>query len=198
MHIERAAAVWLLGASTGGHEAVIRFLKQVPVDIGLGFVYAQHIDGKQMGPLRRILEEGSGWWVKEAHTGDFIKSGQVTLISAECETRISKNGQLLRFTSPWREVYSPSVNQLAKRIALVYRQNGGVIVFTGMGDDGVKGCAEIRSRGGSVWVQDPKECLAVSMPNAVINSGAADFVAGINDLATAITTRYSALEVDSK
>lgn len=194
MAVRATSNVWLLGASTGGLQAVTSFLRQIPRELDVAFVYVQHIDGQQLGTLRRIIEDGSRWPVREACTSNYIQAGTVTLIPPQHETRIGKQGQLLRFTSPWRDTYAPSINQIAKRMALVYQRSCGAIIFTGMGDDGVKGCREIRNRGGRVWVQDPAQCMAVSMPQAIIKSGLADRVASLDELASALVARYIALE----
>ena len=145
--------VWLLGASTGGLQAVKEFLSKVPVSKDIAFVYVQHIAEQQIDTLLRMIEKQTGWPAHQAATGQLIKPGTVTVISPEFETRLSKQGWMLCFSSRWQGHYAPSIDQMAARLALVYKRDCGAIIFTGMGDDGAKGCQTIKDRGGKVWVQ---------------------------------------------
>lgn len=180
--------VWLLGASTGGLHAVRDFLKLVPPDQNIGLVYAQHIDAPQMATLQRMIESQTSWSARVAATGEQIAAGRVTLIPPDSETRISDRGQWLRFTSGWHGRYAPSVDQLAKRLSALYRENFGVIIFTGMGDDGARGCRLVKDKGGQVWVQEPSQCTAPSMPESVLQHQCADFVGSIEQLAGRFNT----------
>lgn len=191
--MEVAQSVWLLGASTGGLSAIKQFLQQVSPMADIGFVYAQHIDESQVGTLMRMIKQ-TGWPVRQAVMGEFILPGGVTLIPPSHETRISKQGQLLRFSSPWHGHYAPSIDQLAKRLALLYKKNCGAIIFTGMGDDGAKGCQFIKDRGGKVWVQEPRECTASSMPESVIKRNCAQFVGTIAQLADKMSVEINRSE----
>ena len=53
--------VWLLGASTGGLQAVKEFLSKVPVSKDIAFVYVQHIAEQQIDTLLRMIEKQTGW-----------------------------------------------------------------------------------------------------------------------------------------
>ena len=94
--------IWLLGASTGGLQAVKQFLSSVPVSSDLAFVYAQHIPGQQIATVLRMIESQTGWPAREPSTGNFIRPDTVTVISPQFETRISREGWILRFASSWR------------------------------------------------------------------------------------------------
>lgn len=175
--------VWLLGASTGGLAAIRQFLSAIPVRNDLAFVYAQHIGVQQLPVVMKMIETHGGWPAHEPSTGQMIKPGTVTVISPQFETRFSKQGWLLRFSSPWRGHYAPSIDQLANRLAQLYRQDFGAIIFTGMGSDGARGCQAIKEYAGQVWVQDPHGCTAPSMPEAVMARCKIDFVGSVEELA---------------
>ena len=105
---------------------------------------------------------------------------------------------MLRFNSRWSGHYAPSIDQLAARLALVYKRNCGVIIFTGMGDDGAKGCQTIKDRGGLVWVQKPEGCTAPAMPTAVLSSSKVDFVGTVAQLADKIKMETLHMEACSQ
>jgi chemosensory pili system protein ChpB (putative protein-glutamate methylesterase) len=193
-----AKRIWLLGASTGGLQAVKQFLAKVPVTSDLAFVYAQHIAGEQMATLLRMIETKTGWPARELSTGQFIRPGTVTVISPKFETRVSKRGWALRFASPWPGHYAPSIDQLANRLALLYRQDFGAIIFTGMGDDGARGCCAVKEYAGQVWVQDPLECTVPAMPQAVIQRCETDFIGSIEQLAQRMSADINHMEACSQ
>jgi len=186
----RAKRVWLLGASTGGLEVVVKFLSQIPVNNEIAFIYAQHIAEQQ-----RIITKQTDWPVRQAATGQTIAPGTVTVVSPRFDTRLCKSGWLLCFDSPWQGRYGPSIDRLAAGIALQYRHNCGAIIFTGMGDDGSKGCQTIIDRGGSVWVQKPEGCTAPAMPTAVLSTSRVDFVGTVAQLADKV--REEALQMEA-
>lgn len=190
--------IWLLGASTGGLQAVKNFLSSVPVNTELAFVYAQHIPGQQVATLLRMIESQTGWPAREPSTGHFIRLGTVTVISPQFETRVSREGWILRFASTWRGQYAPSIDQLANRLAQLYRQDCGAIIFTGMGDDGARGCCAIKEYAGQVWVQDPGECTVPAMPQAVIERCETDFIGTVDQLANRISEDVNQMEMCSQ
>ena len=193
----KAKRIWLLGASAGGLQAVRQFLSNVPVTSDLAFVYAQHIGGQQMATVLRMIETQAGWPAREPSTGQFIRPGAVTLISPQFETRVSRQGWILRFGSSWQGHYAPSIDQLANRLAQLYRQNCGAIIFTGMGDDGATGCCAVKEYAGQVWVQDPLECTVPAMPQAVIERCETDFIGSVDQLASRISEDVNQMETCS-
>ena len=196
--LPEAKRVWLLGASTGGLEAVVNFLSEVPVNNEVAFVYAQHIAEQQIDTVLRIISNQTGWPVKLAETGQALAAGVVTVISPRFDTRLCKSGRLLRFDSHWQGHYGPSIDRLAIGIALLYKHNCGAIIFTGMGDDGEKGCQTTIDRGGIVWVQDPDSCTAPAMPAAVLRSNKVHFVGTPSQLAGRIRTEVEQMEACSQ
>ncbi len=190
-----AVKVWLLGASTGGLAAIRQFLSAIPVRNDLAFVYAQHIGAQQLPVVMKMIETHSGWSAHEPSTGQMIKPGTVTVISPQFETRFSKQGWVLRFSSPWRGQYAPSIDQLANRLAQLYRQDCGAIIFTGMGSDGARGCQAIKEYAGQVWVQDPDVCTAPSMPEAVMARCKIDFAGTVEELAKRLQGNEIQMEV---
>lgn len=187
-----ATQVWLLAASTGGLHAVGRFLAQVPPASGIGFVYAQHIQVEQAFQLVKMVKRNSQWRAGMACAGGFAPEGYVTVVSPGERVSIDSNNVLNITGEKWSGQYQPSVDQVAVDLAACYRQHAGMIVFTGMGDDGVAGSKAIKAAGGSVWVQSPSSCTATAMPEAILSRGESDVSADIDTLADMFNTRLSA------
>lgn len=179
----RAERVWLLAASAGGPETVARFLSAIPPLSGTALLYAQHIDAAQIPQLQRWLATTSRWRVSTAAHGHFLLEGSLAIVSPDQRLRLDRERPLRVLSAPARGPYRPSIDQLAESLALGYRERAGMIVFSGLGDDGVLGSQHLREHGGAVWVQDPQSCIASAMPEAVLARGAVDHVGDVADLA---------------
>ncbi len=190
-----ASEVWILAASTGGLKAVSQFLSNVRPAESIGFVYAQHIEAEQTEQLVKMIERRSPWRAELAGTNGFVAAGHVAVISPEKKTRIGRDRLFLAPEEPWRGNYRPNIDNICADVAASYQHCSGMIVFTGMGDDGVAGSFAIKASGGSVWVQAPATCVASALPELVVSRGAYDFIADIDELSCRFNLR---LNDDSK
>ena len=183
-----ASEVWVLAASTGGLRAVAQFLARVKPERGLGFVYAQHIEVAHQDQLLKLVSRHSQWGAEIAYSGGRLREGCVTVISPG--ERISIGGGRIKSTGQcWRGPYRPCIDDICHDLAVCYQQCSGMIVFTGMGDDGVTGSKKIKAARGSVWVQAPESCIAPALPEAIKARGEYDFCADIEVLSSRFNRR---------
>ena len=96
-----------------------------------------------------------------------IREKTVYLISPLHQIELLEGGVLSPLPDPWGGRYRPSIDQVIAKVARVYRDRGGAIVFTGMGDDGANSCTMLHHRGGQVWIQSAASCAIDSMPVSV-------------------------------
>jgi chemosensory pili system protein ChpB (putative protein-glutamate methylesterase) len=178
-----ASEVWVLGASTGGPAAVKDFLKALPPKLGIAFVYVQHIDSGQADTLVKMMSGAGHYPAQIARQGTVLMRDSLTLVTADSSLRIHDNGTLALDKTPWGGSYAPSIDQVGANVARVYRQRSGIIIFSGMGDDGAASCRLIRQQGGKVWVQTPEQCTISSMPDAAIATGTVNFIGAPPELA---------------
>jgi len=180
----RAQKVWVLAASTGGPEAVGEFLDGIPDDLaGIALLYVQHIDHQVLESLQKAMRRHCGWDVETTDTARVIREKTVYLIAPQHQVEVLEGGVLSPLHEPWGGRYKPSIDQVIAKVARVYRDRGGVIVFTGMGDDGASSCTLLRHRGGQVWVQESTSCTVDSMPVSVEKKGCVHFTGTPADLA---------------
>lgn len=171
-NINKARRVWVLAASTGGPEAVKRFLDALDLEADVGFIYAQHIDQQQSKVLSDAITRDNRYRSFVASHGDIVAQGDVAIVPVEQSMELQSNGTIVCHQArPWRGIYQPSIDQIVANVASVYQQYAGVIFFTGMGEDGVAGSRLMSLHGGSVWAQVISSCVASSMPQAVIDAG---------------------------
>lgn len=180
-----ASEVWVLAASTGGPAAVKDFLKELPPQLNVAFVYVQHIDSGQAETLVKMMSSAGQYPASIARQGSVLSDNTITLITADCSVNIHDNGTLVVSKNPWGGCYSPSIDQVTANVARVYRQRSGIIIFSGMGDDGAAGSRLVKQQGGKVWVQSPAQSTIASMPEAAIAAGTVSFIGTPLELANA-------------
>jgi chemosensory pili system protein ChpB (putative protein-glutamate methylesterase) len=181
-----SSEVWVLAASTGGPAAVKDFLTQLPAALNIAFVYVQHINDGQIETLVKMMSNAGSYPVSIARQGLVLGNNTITLITPDRSVNIHDNGTVVMSKKPWAGYYSPSIDQIAANVARVYRQRSGIIIFSGMGDDGAASCRLIKQQGGKVWVQTPSQSTIASMPEAALATGTVSFIGTPLELADAL------------
>jgi chemosensory pili system protein ChpB (putative protein-glutamate methylesterase) len=170
-----AKQVWVLAASLGGPKAVKSFLDQLPPDLPVGFVYAQHIDGHFTDVLTRVLGRHAHYRLKTAKSGDVIATGEVVMMPVDHEWRVNSDGALEQLSGPWPGPYGPSIDQVLLNMSNYYHENCHAIIFSGMGCDGAVAAPMLRAYGSRIWAQDSESCGEASMPESVAATGCVSF-----------------------
>lgn len=172
----RAQKVWAIAASTGGPEAVAEFLRGIPADLeGIALLYVQHIESHGHSNLCRVMAKHSCWDVQAISAATVIREKTIYVVSPEQQFELSDGGVISPLSEPWGGRYRPCIDQVIAKVARVYRNRGGAIIFTGMGDDGASSCTLMHHRGGQVWVQHFATCTIDSMPVSVTKKGCVSF-----------------------
>lgn len=180
---------WILAASTGGPAAVNRFIQELPVDLSIAFLYVQHIDPRQGESLARSMNR-SAYICEVAENGSVLSAGKILLLTSKERIEVLPNKTLcLHKDSVWNGNYVPSINQLVANVASIYKQACGLIIFTGMGDDGAASCRLLSQQGGVIWAQSPESSTSDSMPQAAIATNCVSFTGTPEQLAQALASR---------
>lgn len=178
-----APFVWVLGASTGGPEAVKSFMQALPADLGVGFIYVQHIDPGYEQTLVDMLNKHSHYPACPVTHGAVLPVNATAVVAGDRRVELLDNGTLALHEGEWPGAYSPSIDQVFADVASSYGSQCGAIVFTGMADDGTAGARLIHQNGGQVWVQSPSSCTISSMPDEALNTGVVSVIASPEGLA---------------
>lgn len=169
---------WVIGASLGGPAAVKRFLQSLPADINASFIVVQHIDENFLPVLADILTSNSNFEVKVANGSNMMTAGKIYLAPLKGKLIFLQDGSMLvDHSQKWSEPYSPCIDDVIDSLSMVYKEQSGAIIFSGMGQDGLKGAEIMLSRGGKVWAQSVDTCANSSMPEAIIKADFASVVA---------------------
>lgn len=187
---ELARNVWVLGASLGGPDALKLFLSGIPKDLPVTFIVAQHLGENFVSLLAEQLNRYTEFKVFVAEEGHVIKHQEVLVMPTDKRLVINPIGavEYKNITEP--ENYKPSINVTINDVALRYKNNAGAIIFSGMCDDGVDGCAVLEKKGGQVWVQDPASCVISAMSESVSKKVSVNFSGTPEILAKQLVTFY--------
>lgn len=173
--IDTAQRVWVLAASLGGPAAVKEFLEYIPTGLPVAFILAQHIDGGFQKVLSQVLERNTEYNIITECENKKVIHGNIYVLSVEYSVTFSASGVILSNNEPWEGPYSPSIDQTVGAVADRWRGQSGVIVFSGMGEDGTKTVPIMYEYGGLILAQDEDSCANSSMPDAIRDTGCVSF-----------------------
>ncbi|MEZ5540154.1 MAG: chemotaxis protein CheB [Pseudomonadales bacterium] len=168
--------VWVLVGSIGGPVAVKQFLDTIPPDLGVAFIYANHIERDFQGLLTQVMGRNSHYEAYAVCHGDLLRENAVAVISPEHTTNVTRNGSFNVRDTGWVGQFQPNLDQVVASTAMHFGHTGGVIVFSGMCDDAAAACRIMHRCGGQVWTQSRDSCVNWAMPEATeLAVGVPDF-----------------------
>ncbi len=186
-----AENVWVLAASLGGPEAVSCFLNALPPGLPLAMVYGQHIEKNFDGLLAAAIGNQQNYPLQLIRDEQTLTVGQVAVVPVDNQLRFLARGRVVETRNSWSGCYQPALDQVIAELARVYRQNLGVIIFSGMCNDGEIGCRVAKACGSTVWVQEPVSCMSPDMPNAAISTGCVSHQGTPEQLAASLAARLA-------
>ncbi|MEO5357077.1 MAG: chemotaxis response regulator protein-glutamate methylesterase [Nitrospirae bacterium YQR-1] len=174
-----------IGTSTGGPKALQTIVPLLPKNFSVPVIISQHMPANFTGPFAERLCQLSRLPVKEAKHGEKIENGVVYVAPGTGHMSITKRG-FDKFVSIGEDpayIYKPSVDvmMLTANAAIPGACLG--VILTGMGNDGFKGMKAIKDSGGRTLAQDEDTCVVFGMPKFVVESGLADKVVPLSEIA---------------
>lgn len=178
--------VLAVAASTGGPAALQVLLSGLGTGLPLPILIVQHI-------ARGFTTALAGWLrsvtPQEIHlvSGDLrLQPGHVYF--APDDAHIVASGRNLAGIRPCcsEDRYCPGADILFDSVATIYGNRAIGVIMTGMGDDGARGLAHMRSRGAITFAQDAASCVVYGMPQAAVAAGAVTYSVPLNNLAGSI------------
>jgi two-component system chemotaxis response regulator CheB len=175
-----------IGCSTGGPSALAELIPKLPADLRVPVLIVQHMPARFTASLATSLARRSNLRVMEAEEGRPLRAGEVLVAPGgkHLEIAMQDSEPFVRLTTgkPVNS-FRPSVDVLFKSLASALPGKALSIVMTGMGSDGLEGVKAIRQGGGWCIAQDQASCAVYGMPRSVVESGEADEVVALDDLA---------------
>jgi two-component system chemotaxis response regulator CheB len=182
----------VVGASTGGPQALTRFVSTLPADFPTPIAIVLHIPVGYTESLARRLDRASLVEVVEASDGLPLLPKRVVVARAGIHLKLARSGGGLVCkldVSPMASRHTPSVDTLFASAADQCGERAVGVVLTGMGSDGLIGARALRSRGGVVLTQSEASCIIYGMPRAVAEANLSNGQADIDGMAALIATQ---------
>lgn len=185
--VPRSDRFILLGASTGGVDALLTVLSHFPSDCPPTFI-VQHTGGGFGDSLTRLLDRQCAATVRAARDGDTVRPGEVVIAAGSRAHLMLGGGHPMRIVLRSGEPVSghmPSVDVLFSS-AVPGAGRAVAALLTGMGRDGAQGLKELRDAGATTFAQDEATSIVYGMPRAAVQLGAAQSCLPLAEIGPAV------------
>lgn len=184
----------VIGASTGGVEALRTVLPQLPADLP-PIAVVQHISPHFSNAVATRLDTLSAVRVREAADRMPLEAGGCLIAPGDRHLAVVKGPDGYRariLETPPVHHCRPSVDVLFRSAAEVAGPHVIAVLLTGMGSDGALGMAAIRRAGGRTLAEHESTCVVYGMPRSAIEAGVVDDVVPLSQMAGAIVAAVDA------
>lgn len=187
-----AHAIVVIGASTGGTEAIREILASLQPD-SYSLIVVQHIPSAFSTAFAERINKASALDVCEARDNQKILPGHAYIAPGDQHLKITRDKSddsyrcKLDDGEPVNR-HKPSVDVLFKSVCISAGSNAVGILLTGMGSDGAIGLKEIHDTGAITIAQDEQSSVVWGMPGEAVKLQAADFILPLDKIAGKVTT----------
>jgi len=186
----------IIGASTGGTEAIRHVLEPLPPDCP-AILITQHMPAGFTRSFAQRLDGCCAMTVREATHGERVLPGHAYLApGGESHMRLARSGANyiveLDASEPVNR-HRPSVDVLFNSAAKMAGKNSIGVILTGMGKDGAAGLLAMRQAGARTLAQDEASCVVFGMPREAIAMGAAEEVVSLNEMSSRVLARLAGM-----
>ena len=176
----------VIGASTGGMEALRRVLQPLPADLPAAIFVVLHTHTTASARLPEALNGGGPFKSAYAIHGEPIEHGRVYVAPPDNHLIVDRN-YVHVVRGPRENGHRPAVDPLFRSAARAYGTRVIGVLLTGALDCGTAGLMMIKAQGGTAIVQDPEEALQPDMPRNALDHVDVDHVVGIGRVAPLLT-----------
>lgn len=186
--IQTTEKVVVVGASTGGTEALKVFLEMLPADTP-GIVIVQHMPENFTAAFAKRLDSLCRVTVKEAQDNDTVVRGRVLIAPGNHHALLKRSGARYYVEikdGPLVSRHRPSVDVLFRSAARYAGRNAVGVIMTGMGDDGARGMKEMHDAGAITIAQDEATCVVYGMPCEAVKQGGVHKITPLQHIAAEV------------
>jgi len=185
----------IVGASTGGTEAIKEFLIRMPPD-SPGILVTQHMPEGFTKSFANRLNSLCKISVVEAQGGERVLPGHAFIAPGHSHLLLKRSGANYMTELSQGELVSrhrPSVDVLFRSAANCAGKNAIGVILTGMGKDGAAGMLEMHKVGAYNFAQDEASCVVFGMPKEAIAAGGVNEVVSLKDMARSVLAKISSM-----
>jgi two-component system chemotaxis response regulator CheB len=155
-------------------------------DLPVPVLVVQHLDPRHRTVIADVLSRRTDLPVKLAEAEERALPGTVYIAPPDRHLLIDSDGVMTLSNTKLVHFVRPSADLLFESVAGAYGPRAIACVLTGTGSDGAMGVDAVKSRGGTVIVEDPLSAEFKGMPQAAVDTGAADYVLPLAEIATVV------------
>ncbi len=183
----------VIGASTGGTEAIREVLARLPAD-SPAVLITQHMPPGFTRSFAQRLDSLCRIAVSEAADGERVLPGHAYIAPGDRHLKLARSGAnylvALDDGAPVNR-HRPSVEVLFRSAAQLAGRNALGVMLTGMGKDGAQAMLELKQAGAFNLAQDEASCVVFGMPKEAIAVGAVDEVLPVTKIAERLLARLA-------
>jgi two-component system chemotaxis response regulator CheB len=188
----------IIGASTGGPQALQQIVPAIPRDLNAAFILVQHMPPKFTTSFASRLDQLSAISVCEAKAGDEMRPGVALLAPGGTHLLFDDNDRVVLGNGPTVHGVRPSVDITIESLVQRHGDKMMAVLLTGMGCDGARGLKTVHDAGGSTIAEDSSTCVVYGMPRAAVALGAADRILPLHQIARAIVDAVQSQAKDTR
>lgn len=160
----------VIGASTGGIEALKAIARDLPADLPAALFVVIHTGHASPDILHHIFDRAGPLPAVLATDGEPIRTGRIYVAPSDHHLILEQSGRMRISRGPKENRFRPAIDPLFRSAAHAFGSRVVGVVLTGFLDDGTAGSWAVKERGGTSIVQHPEEAVAPDMPlNALKN-----------------------------
>ncbi|MDX2195427.1 MAG: chemotaxis-specific protein-glutamate methyltransferase CheB [Cytophagales bacterium] len=174
-----------IGSSTGGTGAIEYILVNLPQNLPITIVIAQHMPNEFIKSFASRLHAISPFDVKIAAPDEVLKANTAYFMPGDCNMKITKLNEKYLFKcddNTYKEFNHPSVDGIFTSISEVYKQRSIGILLTGMGKDGASGMLKMHRQGSMTIAQNELSSIVWGMPKAAVEMNAVSQILDLKDI----------------
>lgn len=172
----------VVGASSGGVEALIKLVGDLPADLPAAVFVVVHLPAGAPSVLPKILDRSGPLKAVECKDGTLVRPGHIYVA---CPDRhlLMEDGRTRLVRGSKENHHRPAVDALFRSAAVTYGSRAVGVVLTGALNDGTVGLTAVKKRGGVAVVQDPDDALFSGMPQSALEHVEVDHRLPLSEIA---------------
>lgn len=186
----------VIGASTGGLEALRPIVRELPARTSAAIFIVLHV-GSHKSDLPRLLSHRSQLPAVHPRSGEPVEAGRIYVAPPD-HHMIVDSGRIVLTRGPRENRARPAIDPLFRSAARAYGESAIGVILTGALNDGTAGLFEIKARGGTTVVQDPRDALCADMPQSALTHVEIDHIAPASSLGALLADLLTRQPVTSR
>src|SRR5690348_4386832 len=176
----------VVGASTGGVEALAQLASDLPETLPAAVFVVLHLPPQAPSHLPQILARYGPLPASQPRDGEPIHHGRIYVAPPDFHLMVER-GRVRVVRGPRENRHRPAIDPLFRTAALAYGPRVIGVILTGALDDGTAGLYAVKQRGGVAVVQDPRDALIDSMPRNALEYVAVYHCLPLREIAAPLT-----------